>query len=98
LEIEFTHRAERNLEAIVAFLKERWSAKVKIDFLAQLSEQLVLISEMPYLYPVSPTKKDVRRCIVHKHTALYYQIQSDKIVVVTIQDTRINPDNLTLNR
>ncbi|MCU0340238.1 MAG: type II toxin-antitoxin system RelE/ParE family toxin [Spirosomaceae bacterium] len=96
LEIEFTHRAEHNLEVILAYLEVKWSAKVKTDFLAKLSEQLFLISEMPFLYPASSVKKDIRRCVVNKHTAVYYRIEAERILVITIQDTRMNPENLQL--
>jgi len=96
LEVEFTQRSEDNLDKIIAHIELLWSSKVKMDFLAKLSEQLQLISEMPYLYPASSLKKDIRRCIVHKHTALYCRIESERIVVITIQDTRTNPDDLKL--
>lgn len=96
MEIEFTYRAEQNLEAIVNYLGLRWSSKIKTDLLAKLSEQLFLISEMPYLYPASPTQKNIRHCIIHKPTAQYYQVEPDKIILITIQDTRMNPDDLNI--
>lgn len=96
LEIVFSNRAEANLDKMIAYLEANWPAKTKMDFLAKLSEQLYLIVEMPFLYPASELKKELRRCLINKNVALYYRVEKTRIVVITIQDTRINPENLLL--
>lgn len=57
LDVVITKRAEQNLDLIVSYLEENWTNKVKVNFLAQLSERLYLLSEMPYMYPASETKR-----------------------------------------
>ena len=96
LDVVFTGRAEANLDKLIAYLESNWPAKTKVDFLAKLSEQLYLISKMPYLYPASGLKKELRRCLVNKYVAVYYRVEETRIVVITIQDTRINPESLKL--
>lgn len=95
LEVVFSTRAEVNLDKIVSYLESNWPSKIKVDFLVKLSEQLYLIGKMPYLYPASKQKKSLRRCLINKNTALYYRVEKTRIVVITIQDTRMNPDNFT---
>jgi addiction module RelE/StbE family toxin len=96
LEVVISERAEKNLDAIVHYLSANFSEKVKMDFLAQLSEKVQAISQMPNMYRASKKKKGVRECVINKYTLLYYRVTSTAIEIITIQDTRRNPDTLDL--
>lgn len=67
-----------------------------MEFLAALSEKVNAISQMPHIYIASRKKKGIRECVINKHTMLYYRVTPKAIEIVTIQDTRSNPDALTL--
>jgi plasmid stabilization system protein ParE len=96
LPVVISQRAERNLDAIVKYLSATFSEKAKIEFLATLSEKINAISQMPYMYRASRKKKGVRECIINKYTILYYRVIPTAIEIITIQDTRSNPDSLDL--
>jgi hypothetical protein len=40
--------------------------------------------------------KKIRRCLVSKQNAIYYRIIENTVEILTIHDTRRNPDNLNL--
>jgi plasmid stabilization system protein ParE len=96
LNVIISARAEKNLDAIANYLSATFSEKVKMDFLAQLSEKVNAISHMPHMYRASRKKKDVRECVINKYTMLYYRVMPTAIEIITIQDTRCNPDDLEL--
>ncbi len=95
-QVEISERAERNLDAIVKYLAENWSEQVKTDFLADLSQKFELISRMPRMYRQSRTQKGVYECVVNKYTIAYYRIQEDAVQIITIQDSRQDPNTLEL--
>ncbi|MBO0930495.1 type II toxin-antitoxin system RelE/ParE family toxin [Fibrella aquatilis] len=86
--IYFSAEAEEQLEAIVSYLGENWSQRVKTDFLAKLSDTLERISQMPDLYRHSEKRPGLRECVLTKHTTLYYRLLSNEIEVVALLPTR----------
>lgn len=89
-----SERAERNLEEIVNYLESEWSARIRDKYLLILKKKLKLISQKPLMYPASLKKKAVHRCVITKHSILYYRIQDDRVEVITIQDARRNPQKI----
>lgn len=89
LNVRLSDRARADIEDISSYLAERWSEKTKIDFLIKLTDQLKLISEMPYMYRASLTKQGVRECIMNKQVIIYYQVVDEEMIkVLTIKGTK----------
>lgn len=93
-ELVVTDRAKQDIESIADFLATQFSNRAKIDFLLRLSEHFTLIEKMPLMYPASLTHPSVRRCVVHKNVALFYQLTDELILVLAVVDTRTNPDEI----
>jgi plasmid stabilization system protein ParE len=88
LKVRLSDRARGDIEEISSYLAENWSEKTKLDFLIRLTDQLKLISEMPYIFRASTTKNGVRECLLNKHTIIYYQVVNDQTIqVLTIRNT-----------
>lgn len=87
----FSKRAENNLDDLVYYLESEWSERIKHGFLEILKQKVALLREMPFSYQASTYRKNLRRCVVTKHTSIYYQIVDNEIEVVTIQDNRKKP-------
>lgn len=94
LELVVTDRAKQDIESIADFLAQQYSNRTKIDFLLRLSHHFELIEKMPLMYPTSVTNPSVRRCVVHKNVALFYQVTNELIFILAVIDTRTNPDEL----
>ena len=52
-EIRLSKRAVSNLDSLLVFLEEEWSAKVKQDFIRKLDKSLRQIQNLPDSFPES---------------------------------------------
>ena len=93
-----SRRAEKNLADIISYLESKWSARTANKFLHLLNKKVKQIAINPEMYEVSNKKKGIRRCVVTKHTIMYYQIKATEkeIEIATFQDSRRNPKKLKI--
>lgn len=89
-----TQTAKEDLERIAAFLEETQSSRAKLNFLTAFSERLIRLEKMPYMYPASAKDPDVRRCLIHQNAACFYKVTDTLILILSVIDTRMNPDEL----
>ncbi|WP_339882236.1 type II toxin-antitoxin system RelE/ParE family toxin [Polaribacter vadi] len=85
---------EKKLDSLFNYLIEKWSIKVKNEFIEKLDYSIELIRNQPELFPESKEGKKIRKCVVTKQTTLFYRFTSKQINVVTIFDTRQSPKKL----
>jgi plasmid stabilization system protein ParE len=86
--------AEKKLEKLFEYLIENWSLKVKKDFVKKLDGKIDLLKTHPSGFPESIKVKGLRKCVITKQTTLYYKFDSKRINIITIFDTRQNPEKL----
>lgn len=92
--VVISRTAEKKLEKLFDYLTEKWSEKVKNEFVKKLDHNIKIIRVQPEIFPESKKGKKLRRCVITKQTTLYYRFNSKQINVVTIFDTRQNPIKL----
>ncbi len=75
---------------------ENWNHKVKMDFLAKLTDTIKQISIQPESCPKSNEFGGMYKCVVTKQTTFFYQInfQTQEIEIITIFDTRQDPKKI----
>ena len=66
------------------------------EFLEKLIKTIHQISIHPFSSPASVIKKEIRRCVISKQTTIYYRVSKKEVEIITIQDTRRNPNFLHL--
>jgi len=86
--------AERKLDKLFDYLITKWSIKVKDEFIKKLDKNISLIKEQPESFPSSEKENGLHKCVITKQTTLYYRFDDKKIKIVTIFDTRQNPEKL----
>ena len=86
--------AKKKLDALFAYLIEEWSLQVRDNLVKKLDRCINIIKEKPEVFPESTLRKGLRKCVVTKQTTLFYKSDSKNITIVTIFDTRSNPDKL----
>jgi plasmid stabilization system protein ParE len=94
LTIEWTAEAQNRLNAVFDYLESYWTPREVKKFAQRLDEALSLIIKFPFIYPASRQNSMVRRCVLTKQTSLYYKIDAEKILVITLFDNRQNPKKL----
>lgn len=85
---------EKKLEKLFEYLIKEWSVKVKNDFVTKLDSTIEIIKNQPEIFPESKKGKGLRRCVITKQTTLYYRYSTKQINIVTVFDTRQNPNKL----
>ena len=86
--------AQKKLEKLFEYLTEKWSEKIKNEFIQKLDHNIEIIKNQPDIFPESKKGKKLRSCVITKQTTLYYRFNSKQINIVTIFDTRQNPNKL----
>ena len=91
-EVVWTEIAESDLELLIKYLRENWSAKVLLYFKLQLEKEINRIVLNPKQFPFLNKKRNYRKCVISKHNTLIYKEFEDNIVLLRIFDTRQNPE------
>ena len=88
--------AESKLLKLSEYLLENWNIKTRDKFISKLTEKIKQISFQPDSCSKSSEFENLYKCVVTKHTTFYYRILADRkeIEIITIFDTRQNPDKL----
>jgi plasmid stabilization system protein ParE len=92
--VVLTPVSEQDLEHITDYLVANWDKKVCDQFLARFEKVCELISANPKLFPVIHKKKNIRKCVMTEQNVFYYRESRYQIEVITIFDTRQDPDKL----
>ena len=80
-------------ELLLDYLNSKWSERTSKKFLNKLKENLDLIQINPELFPVSEFE-ELRKCVVSKQTTVFFIIEKNKIYIVSVFDTRQNPNKI----
>ena len=94
--IVWTLCASDNVEQTLLYLQSEWTEKIAFDYYEKLLAIISLIKRQPYSFPLFIVDKKIRCCPVTKHNMIYYRITEDEIFVLTVFDTRQNPNSLEL--
>ncbi|WP_010179681.1 type II toxin-antitoxin system RelE/ParE family toxin [Aquimarina agarilytica] len=96
MKVFLSELAERKLLKLSEYLLEKWNLKTRDKFIEKLTEKIEQISLQPESSPQSSEFKGLYKCVVTKQTTFYYRVstESDEIEIITIFDTRQNPDKL----
>jgi plasmid stabilization system protein ParE len=80
------------LKKIADYLVEEWSENVKLKFLTDVSNAVKQLAIMPFMFPSSDKMEGLRRCVVNRHTVLYYRINKEIIEVINVKGTKQKPN------
>lgn len=94
--IVWSDEASSNLDSIIEYLQNRWTDKEISRFFKLLEKRIGVLSQNPHAFPAVEFDSTIKRCVLSEQTSLFYQIQSDTIVILSLFDNRRNPDSLQL--
>ncbi len=96
MKVFLSELAESKLLKLNDYLLENWNLKTRDRFIEKLSEKMKQISIQPQSCPESSEFKGLYKCVVTKQTTFYYRVSTElrEVEVITIFDTRQNPDKL----
>ena len=86
----------QNLDSIIKYLELNWTEKEVKNFLNQLNTRIQLISKTPLIFPSTPKSSNIRRSVLSKRISIFYRITESRVEMLSIFDTRQNPDKLDI--
>ena len=87
----WTREASGNLNEIISYLDQEWNEEVSNSFLLKLKKRINLLSNFPESFPLIG-KEGVRASVLIEQITIFYSFDRENIVL-SIFDTRQNPDN-----
>jgi plasmid stabilization system protein ParE len=84
-------RFTNKVQKVLAYLEKEWSHKVAEEFLIKIDRRINQLTKQPHLGVSSSKIKDVRGLLITRHNRMYYKIKDDKVIILNMYDTRINP-------
>ena len=92
--LEWSLEAQANLNNIITYLENEWTAKEIRYFSERLEKQLSVILQTPEIYKTSSRKLGLRECQITNHNTLFYTYDDEKLYIVAIFDNRQDPQKL----
>ena len=87
--------ANEDLEKISDWLAKEWGVKVLFNFLDLYEAKIRTIAEFPSRYPIIQATSKLRKAVLTKHNIVLYREKDEHIEIVSIFDTRQDPDKIS---
>jgi plasmid stabilization system protein ParE len=91
--LRWSAESVKNLEEIIEYLQNKWTAKDVNKFKNKLSKHLELILQFPFLFLSSLNYPTLRKSVMSKQTTVFYKIQDNHIFIAFIH---VNKKQLNL--
>jgi plasmid stabilization system protein ParE len=95
-EVILTPIALDDFQNVVAYLISEWGISVANNFIERFEQITFLLSENAGMFPFFDESRQMQKCVLTKHNIIYFKETVNSIKILTIFDTRQNPENLTL--
>jgi plasmid stabilization system protein ParE len=91
-QIIWSPSSKKDFISILDYLQKNWDHKVVLGFIEITHGSIVQIANNPKLFPL--INKNIRKCVLTKHNALYYRDGEEYIDILRIYDNRQDPKKL----
>ncbi|WP_181308433.1 type II toxin-antitoxin system RelE/ParE family toxin [Rufibacter sp. XAAS-G3-1] len=95
-EIVWTNKALSDLDNIIAYLTNNWTNQEVSKFFVRLDRRINIISQRPLLYPLTNSRKNVRRSVLTPQITIYYRLTKQSVEILTLFNNRQNPAKLKI--
>jgi plasmid stabilization system protein ParE len=90
--ITWTDIATDDFLNIVHYLEIEWSDRISENFIIDSYAKLDLLAKAPMIGTASGLYMNVRRILITKNIALYYEVKSQELVLLNFFDVRQSPE------
>lgn len=93
VEVIWSSQAKEDFKAVLSYLRDNWSDDIAIGFKETTYKKIELLKSMPEMGITSDSYPTIRRILLSRYNALYYQYSPNSSIVflLNIFDTRANP-------
>ena len=86
--IIWTDLAIERYRQVIDYLLNNWSEQEALKLIQIVNQKLALLSRFPFLGRQSTTNNLIRQILLTKHNRLIYKIETNRIILLEIFDTR----------
>jgi plasmid stabilization system protein ParE len=90
LEVRWAKEAEFTFDSIVSLIKNNWGEQSSDRFILKTKKVLNSISQHPFMFPESGID-NIRKAVITRQSSVFYEVYSDKILLVFFWDNRQDP-------
>ncbi len=94
-EVILTPLAIANYDRILEYLTYKWGASAANNFIERFQNVLESLEKNPQRFAFENKVKRIQKCVLTKHNILYFKESEEAIKIITIFDTRQNPEKLS---
>lgn len=89
-----TNRAKFNIKSLLEYLELSWSVKVREKQADNLLKTMRMLQGNPEMFPKSDHNLKIRKCVISKQSILYYSFNQNSVVIISLFDTRQDPNKI----
>jgi plasmid stabilization system protein ParE len=89
-QIVLKKRFINQLYKLLLYLEENWGYAVAAEFQKNIDTHSKLLEQQPNIGKTT-AKVNARSILITPHNRIVYKISGDKIIIITMYDTRMNP-------
>lgn len=90
-EVIFSDDVLKTLDAVIYYLEINWSKPVAERFYYTFFQKVEAVAQSPFIGKLSFRNSSIRKILITKHNALYYEVSENSIQLLQLFDTRQNP-------
>lgn len=90
-QIIFKKRFRKKLEKLLTYLENEFGLLIAQQFAKQLDSKLITLQKQPFMGRQSVSFSNIKSFHAGNYNRVYYRIEEDRIVILNMYDTRINP-------
>lgn len=91
LKVVLSKKADKDFDEIINYIKSDFGSQDSINFKALILNFLDLLQTFPEIGSLEIPNKNLRAFVAHKRLKIFYRIDSHRIIILRLFDTRQNP-------
>ncbi len=95
LKVIWSPASKEEYAITLGFVEDNFGIDAALKFLDKTDAIIEGIAIFPTMFPTSKLRKDVRKAVITKHTAVYYRFNETEVQLLHFWDNRQNPASLT---
>lgn len=90
-----SQRAKVRIAEVLDYIYEQWGQKTHQKFLSELEHCFKIIEINPNAFRCNVEMLEVHECVVTYYNILYYAIKGQEVLILSLEDTRMQPVNIS---
>jgi plasmid stabilization system protein ParE len=91
LEIYWSKQADQKFDSILDYFESEWGEPSTKKFVKRVYDFLDTLKELPEIGTLENIGLNIRGFVIFKQITLFYQVRSNKIILLNFYDNRQNP-------